>query len=833
VTILQRLRPHRTLGALASAMLAVVSVLGVTLGLAGTASATIPDGTPISYFAGGDVIGLLPGGNPMAILPNKASQPGQSWLFQLADPSVSSTTVIPGTTSLTWAQGDSINIPVFPFSGAAGLGTLNNVTTGNWVEFSNAPTVVCTGGGAGVTQPTFNVTLATNPNDTTADKSAGLTDLLQITFTDSATVGSSTEFNCAILNVNYTTGPAVATGPVAFENLGPVSAPCTFDQAVYEQGTLPAGTCPVDGSVAGEQALDVFPNAIVLNEVVSANTPPVSVLPNARSAAISPIVITELATGQVTTGYVCVSAGSGDFVITPTSPTITLSPSNVGGTASVSPAVNGVGTANADGGYTTIEFQVLTQSTTVPTTFTLAGLLVNAPGTVGPVTATVVQGASATCTGGTTLSTLQIYAVGQPTANTRIAGSNADQTAVAALEYEYPPTEGFCLDQGVHPNPSRFSTGSTVILATDQSWQDALTASYLASFYQTGVLLTPTDSLSPYTAMAIQQEGVNNVIIVGGTLAVSQAVQNQLASTPAYYCGGASIQTNALGQPVDLTVQRIAGATADGTAAAVATFVNSGFVGDLNISGSFGQYNDTLGTDSGSSPTIPVRTAILVTDGYFQDAASASSLSYDEHLPILLTPTASLGTDAETALLDLGIQQVIELGGPLAISNAVNTELQSQGISVLRIAGADGSETSVQLAKFELNRYGTDDGLAWGSCTGTQTNEFGVTYSTGCATVVALARGDYFADALTSSVVTGNNEEPIILAENPTTLGTYATAFFNQAGSPYGIDPDYVVKPLTPIPGSGTTVSSITVFGGPLAIANSTLQAALTAIAQG
>jgi hypothetical protein len=38
---------------------------------------------------------------------------------------------------------------------------------------------------------------------------------------------------------------------------------------------------------------------------------------------------------------------------------------------------------------------------------------------------------------------------------------------------------------------------------------------------------------------------------------------------------------------------------------------------------------------------------------------------------------------------------------------------------------------------------------------------------------------------------------------------------------------------LTPIPGSGTTVSSITVFGGPLAIANSTLQAALTAIAQG
>jgi len=152
---------------------------------------------------------------------------------------------------------------------------------------------------------------------------------------------------------------------------------------------------------------------------------------------------------------------------------------------------------------------------------------------------------------------------------------------------------------------------------------------------------------------------------------------------------------------------------------------------------------------------------------------------------------------------------------------------------VLRIAGADGSETSVQLAKFELNFYGTDDGLGWGgfSCNGTG-QLGGVVYSTNCTHVVALARGDYFADALTSSVVTGNNAEPIILAENPTTLGTYATAFFNQAGSPYGIDPDFQT-PLSPIPRSGVTVSSITVFGGPLAIANSTLQAALTAIAQG
>lgn len=69
--------------------------------------------------------------------------------------------------------------------------------------------------------------------------------------------------------------------------------------------------------------------------------------------------------------------------------------------------------------------------------------------------------------------------------------------------------------------------------------------------------------------------------------------------------------------------------------------------------------------------------------------------------------------------------------------------------------------------------------------------------------------------------------------ENPNILGTYATAFFNASGNGFGIDPAPVVQGITFVPGSGVTVSSITVFGGPLAISDSTLQAALTAISQG
>ncbi|MGH9006564.1 MAG: cell wall-binding repeat-containing protein, partial [Acidimicrobiales bacterium] len=576
-------------------------------------------------------------------------------------------------------------------------------------------------------------------------------------------------------------------------------------------------------------------------------------------------VLTETTTGSVPgapstgNGYICITTvtANAGFTTSATQPTLTVSPSNTGGTATVSGAVNGVGSPGAHG-FTTIEGDVLSPSSTVPTTFTFAGLTVDAPNN-GPVTVNVFIGASANCVttpgtlvtvpgnpdfSGATGGALTIYAVGNPTANSRIAGSDADQTAVAALEFQYPPTPGFCIDQGTNPDPNKFNVGSTVVVATDGSWQDALTASYLASYFGTGVLLTPTGTLSSYTAEAIQAEGVSNVIIVGGSLAVSNAVQTQLSNTNAYLCGGGTPQMTALGTPLKLNVQRLWGNTADDTAQAVDTFVNSGFVGRVNIADAFGKYNDTTGTDSGSAPTVQVRTAILVTDGFFQDASSASAMSYFDNLPIVLTPTNSLGTQAETTLLDLGIQQVIELGGPLAIADSVNASLISQGISVLRIAGADGSETSVQLAKFELNKLtdgsGNPAGLGWPfGCHSTSIPITNQPYFSGCATRVGLARGDFFADALTSSVVTGGgafgatsrHPSPIILAENPTTLGTFATAFFNAAGSPYGIDP--FNSGLNPIPGSGSTITSILVFGGPLAIANSTIQAALTAISQG
>jgi hypothetical protein len=205
--------------------------------------------------------------------------------------------------------------------------------------------------------------------------------------------------------------------------------------------------------------------------------------------------------------------------------------------------------------------------------------------------------------------------------------------------------------------------------------------------------------------------------------------------------------------------------------------------------------------------------------------------------------------------LDLGIQQVIEVGGTLVVSNSVDSQLAAEGISVLRIAGQDGTDTSVELAQFELNsNYNSNsepEGLNWAydqdsgsNCDSLSADAPGaLSYYPAsviadsedvfsCTVTVALARGDFFADGVTSSDVTGNEFLPILLTESPTSLGTYTTAFLAAGGSPYGIDP--IANPVAPfVPYLGDAVGVILPFGGPLAIADSTLTAALAAISSG
>ena len=344
-----------------------------------------------------------------------------------------------------------------------------------------------------------------------------------------------------------------------------------------------------------------------------------------------------------------------------------------------------------------------------------------------------------------------------------------------------------------------------MVLVTNASYQDALSASYLSGQLHTGILTTPTATLSADALNALRLVGATEVFVVGGPLAVSQANVTQLQNTPSFNCGGVSQRTTIDGQPVNLVVQQIFGQTADGTAAAVATFPGAGLPGTGNFQGAYdGSYNDTTGSNgsaASSAPDTPVTTAILATDQSFTDAASASSIAYNNHFPMLLTGPSSLSSDAVTALTNDAVQQVIVMGGPVAISDNVVSQVEAMGISVLRVAGQDFTDTSQLLAQFELasvNAAGLTNGLDFPSI------------------FVMVARGDYYTDAIVSGPLMNGGGDPMLLTWDPNNEGNpsgtnYLGSFLNKVGQ------------VTKDPGHPTdgTINNLVIVGGPFAISNS------------
>ena len=382
-----------------------------------------------------------------------------------------------------------------------------------------------------------------------------------------------------------------------------------------------------------------------------------------------------------------------------------------------------------------------------------------------------------------------VFAVGTRT-TLRIYGQTADATAAAELEHQFPYTAGTC--------PGTTGTRA-VILATDSNYPDALSSAYLARYLGTGTLLTPTGSLSTATLTAIHKEGITKVYVVGGDLALSTAVVDQLKSTPADSCGG-----GALPGTVKIQVTRIAGATAYTTAKDIAekppasnvgTAAFSGAYAGTNGAGGDGRYNDTPGLASAApSSATALPTAIVATGTGFQDAESASTMAYAERFPILLTTPSTLSPQVSSAIGTLGIRQVIVMGGQYAISNAVVSSLESLGVSVLRIAGATYSATSTELAGFETASGGT--GLGW---TGTGS--------------ISIARGTFFTDGLAGAVVAADGPiagapEPLALTLSPTSVGSALATFLHAAGTT-GI--------------GGVSVTHFTILGGSLAITTTTV----------
>ena len=626
------------------------------------------------------------------------------------------------------------------------------VNSTDYVGFAAVPTVTVATNGTSETMPTITAALAQQSGEGAACVAAGVKDQLVLTFTNTASTSATTPWTVTISGVSYTVGSGFGPGNSV-----------TYS-ATYQPSTT--GATAVTDSIAAD--------ATVAPLAITSNTPGVGLAPGATNAAISNVVITEYVPGIVS-GTVTVTLGGTSTFDKASTPSVSAS----GGGAVVG-KVTGAGTG-------ALSFPVTTASSGTPATYTLSGLAVDVPASApaGPVRALVAD------TTGALGPPAQLFSV---ITSQRIFGQTSVDTSAALFENNGCPSAG-----GINIGPLSIGGTRNAVLATSDSFPDALSASYLASQLNTSVLVTPTAAVAQTTLTALRLEGVENVFVVGGPLAISAADIATLKATPSYHCGGLTERSSLIGGAQNLQVTQIYGQTQYGTAEQVAEYAGAGAVGKVNVPGAYGgMYNDTTGSNGTTAATAVSggRTAILAVGTNYPDAMAASAMAYNEKLPVLLTGTSSLAPEAEAAIVNLGIQQVIVMGGPLAISDNVVTQLMGLGVSTFRIAGNDDTDTAQLLAQFELNTTnasGVTEGLGWLPANG-----------------LVVTRGDYFTDALSASAYAGQSGTPIVLTENPTTVGTYLTGFLNKAGTVgYGGHPVY----------------SFTVLGGSLAIAPATVTA--------
>ncbi len=208
----------------------------------------------------------------------------------------------------------------------------------------------------------------------------------------------------------------------------------------------------------------------------------------------------------------------------------------------------------------------------------------------------------------------------------------------------------------------------TVILTTGNHWADATGGSALAGVLDAPMMLVDYSSIPASVAAALKTLAPQNIVILGGTLAVSAAVESSLGST--------------------YNVERIAGATQYDTADMVAERV----IAELEAAGT--PWNGM---------------AFFATGTTFQDSVSVSPLAAKMKCPVFLVKPDGLTTAAQEMLDATGprIENAIILGGTLAVPATV--EAQLAGRTVERLSGLDWWDTSAAIAQ-----YGVDNcGLTW------------------------------------------------------------------------------------------------------------------------
>jgi len=290
-----------------------------------------------------------------------------------------------------------------------------------------------------------------------------------------------------------------------------------------------------------------------------------------------------------------------------------------------------------------------------------------------------------------------------------------------------------------------FGTSATpirrAVIANGQDFPDAVMgANFLSGYYGSGpVLLTRAHVVPQPILDVITALGIPTLEIFGEPDVVDLAVQQRL-QTLVGTAGG---------------VSRYGGSDRYATAATVA---RSSFDPEANQLAKLDGKN-TAFLVSGVSSTDAIAAAPLT---YAVRKGSVTPPIVDGKFPLLLTQPDVLSVATRSALLSIGvggygpIQQVIVVGGPGAVSQAVLAQINALGISTRRIQGVNRQATAVAVAEFAIQTLG------WNPAH------------------INLARGDDSADAISAAPHAGEELGPLLFTLSPNQLGT-ATADFLRA----------------------------------------------------
>ena len=223
---------------------------------------------------------------------------------------------------------------------------------------------------------------------------------------------------------------------------------------------------------------------------------------------------------------------------------------------------------------------------------------------------------------------------------TRFSGSNRYETAVK-------------ISQGTF-----VSSAKSVIIASGESYYDALAGVPLASAMGAPILLTKKQALDSTTLAEIKRLGAKSAVILGGSGAVSADIETTLKNN-------------------GLTVERIKGSGRADTAVKIAQKMAAVTKGEINE-------------------------AFFVSSGNYPDALSVSSIAALKKAPILYLDKTGV-PDTSTASLLSSLKKNNQLmstyiiGGTSAISSAAETNIKNYCPFVTRVHGSNRYDTCIKV----------------------------------------------------------------------------------------------------------------------------------------